>query len=94
MRYCDRRGFLRVFGAAMLATGIFQPARSQVFGTMMTREVPSSGESLGVIGYGGSDVYRNASEANRTLALELVDILVDIVSSTSLHGAHLERWFG
>jgi aryl-alcohol dehydrogenase-like predicted oxidoreductase len=76
MNTLNRREFLRVSGAASLAMGFPTMTPGADTGPMLTRMVPTTGETLGVIAYGGSNVYRNANAQNRELAVELVDILV------------------
>jgi len=44
---------------------------------MATRTIPSTGQKLGIVGYGSSSAFREVDEESRTTARELVKILID-----------------
>lgn len=71
----SRRDFLQLAAATGLVSSL--PARLAAQETMMTREIPGTGEPMPVIGYGGSSVFRGSLEEGREQARELLQILVD-----------------
>lgn len=76
MNRIDRREFLRlaaVSGAAMSVPIRLQAATEK----MHTRTVPSTGQTLGVVGYGNTAVFREVGEENRIGARELINLLID-----------------
>jgi len=44
---------------------------------MHTRVIPSTGQELGIVGYGSASAFREVDEENRSTARELIKILID-----------------
>ena len=76
MKCIDRREFIRLAaatGAAMSVPVSLQAATEN----MHTRTIPSTGQKLGIVGYGNSSAFYKVDEQNRSTARELIQLLID-----------------
>jgi len=76
MKRVDRREFMRLAVAtgAVMSTPISLQAATE---KMHTRAIPSTGQKLGIVGYGNTSAFRDVDEENRRTARDLIQLLID-----------------
>ena len=76
MKSIDRREFMTIVaatGAAMCVPASLLAATEK----MHTRTIPSTGQKLGIVGYGNTSAFYEVDEESRSTARELIKLLID-----------------
>jgi diketogulonate reductase-like aldo/keto reductase len=88
----SRRGLLRLMAAAAAASGSMSPARAGATASILTRPVPSSGETIPAVGLGTWQTFDvGASAAEREPRREVLRRFVElggrVIDSSPMYGA-------